>query len=81
MKVYYELDLRTFEAWSGARNTLTTLTSKQIDALEFQMENIFPEHASETEINDFLWFETDTIAQMLGFDDWEVLEKHNKGED
>lgn len=28
---------------------------------------------TETDINDFFWFETDTIADLLGYSDWEAL--------
>lgn len=33
---------------------------------------------SETGLNDFFWFEEDTIANWLGFDSFEELEQHNK---
>lgn len=36
---------------------------------------------SETEINDLFWFEEDTIAQWLGFDDFEALERDHNSED
>ena len=28
---------------------------------------------TETDINDFFWFERDTIADLLGYSDWEAL--------
>lgn len=36
---------------------------------------------SDTTINDLFWFEDDYIAQLLGFKNWEALERHNAGED
>ena len=33
---------------------------------------------TETQLNDILWFETDWIAEMLGFTDWECLERYEK---
>ena len=35
---------------------------------------------SDTEINDLFWFEEDFIAELLGFDNWEALERHNADE-
>lgn len=80
MRVYYELDLVNFEAWGGAEDTLRTLTHDQIRQLESMLEDAFDE-ASETTINDFLWFENDTIAEWLGFDSWEELEHINNGDE
>lgn len=31
-------------------------------------------------INDLFWFEKDFIAQLLGFDSFDALERHNNGE-
>ena len=36
---------------------------------------------SDATINDLFWFEDDYIAQLLGFKNWEALERHNSGED
>jgi hypothetical protein len=80
MRVYYELDLVNFKAWGGAEDTLRTLTHDQIRQLESMLEDAFDE-ASETTINDFLWFENDTIADWLGFDSWEELEHINNGDE
>ena len=33
------------------------------------------------EINNLFWFDEDLIANMLGFGNWEALERHNAGED
>lgn len=74
MKIYSELDLKSFDAWSGAEYTLATLTEHQIEQLECMLEDAYPDGMSDTELNDLLWFERDWIAQMLGFRDWAELE-------
>lgn len=33
------------------------------------------------ELNDFLWFETDVIAEWLGFEDWDALSRRANEED
>lgn len=81
MKITSEISLRNFEGWSGAVDTLSTLTDEQKDSLEAILEEIYPDGMDETGLNDLLWFENDTIAEWLGFDDWEDLERKNSGED
>ena len=85
MTIKTEISLEDFEAWSGARDTLDTLNEK---GLTEQLENILDDEAvsgeegwTDTSLNDFLWFETDTIAEWLGFNDWEELENGESKED
>lgn len=80
MKITKEISLRNFEGWSGAVETLNTLTDDQKDALEAILEELNPDGMDETDLNDFLWFENDTIAEWLGFDDWEDLEREDSEE-
>ena len=77
--MYYktEFDLHKFPAWSGGRDTLETLKEKNlVDEVQAAIEEIYccEESPTDTEINDFLWFERDTIAEWLGFSNWEALE-------
>lgn len=81
MKIYEEIELASFDAWSGARDTMDTLndledvTGEDIFGQLESMIDEFGEGMSAVELNDFLWFETDTIAEWLGYSDWETLEK------
>lgn len=81
MKIYYELDLKNFEAWSGGKDTMTALTYDQIDQLENMLPDVLGDEVDETELNDLLWFERDRIAEWLGFEGWEHLERVNNGEE
>ena len=81
MKITSEISLRNFEGWSGAVDTLNTLTDEQKDALETILEDLYPDGMDETSLNDLLWFENDTIAEWLGFEDWDDLERKNSGEE
>ena len=74
--------LENFAAWAGGKATLDALIEKdvcdQIDELIEQSiggENNIP---TATEINDFLWFEKDYIAQYLGYKDWDAFESGEK---
>lgn len=65
-----EIDsLDQFEAWSGGRDTLNDLTASQRDELLGYLEDAFPDGCTDTELNDFLWFERDTINEWLKLDD------------
>lgn len=81
MKITSEISLRDFEGWSGSVDTLNALTDEQKDDLEAILEELYPDGMDETSLNDLLWFEDDAIAEWLGFEDWEDLERENSGED
>ena len=78
--------LTNFEFWSGAKERTDNLTIDQLDRLDYLLPdamrwNETDNTPSDSEINDLFWFEEDFIAQLLGFDSWEALERHNAGED
>lgn len=76
MRYTVETSLRNFEAWAGAEDTIRTLSENgDIDSVENCLNEIFlEEDPTETEINDILRFETDTIAKWLGYQTWEHYE-------
>ena len=76
MKIITETSLENFEAWSGGRDTLETLIDMDLcERLEYHIENdIFVDGCTDTELNDFLWFERDYIAELLGYRNWDNLE-------
>ena len=66
MKVYKEMDLRDFKFWSGAKSNAETLTDEQLATVQYNLEEIYQDGMSETQINDFFWFDFDTIREWLG---------------
>lgn len=80
MKLYTEKDLIDFDFWSGAKDTVKYLTYKELNQIQSMLEEIYPEGMSETELNDFFWFEEDTIAEWLGYSDFEELMKREESE-
>ena len=80
MKIITETSLERFDAWNGGEDTLDVLIEKDLcDKLEQILEcDVFEDGCTDTELNDFLWFERDTIAEWFGFSSWEALEN---GED
>lgn len=73
MKIYTEESLRNFEFWAGAKDTVKYLTLEELDTIESILEDAYPDGMDETEINDFFWFEEDTIAEWLGYNDFEEI--------
>lgn len=67
MTITYELDLDSFKAWSGAVNTLDRVRREgKCTELEAILEDTYPDGMTETELNDLLWFEADTVYEWLG---------------
>jgi hypothetical protein len=81
MKVYEDIDAQEFrdKAWSGAADTLEDLTDDQIETIFQYLEDTEGEEGmSLTALNDFFWFERDTIADWLGYSDYEQLMKRGE---
>jgi len=65
MKIQKDVNLEDFEAWSGARDTLNQLIKfDKCEVVEDYINEFMPD-ATETEVNEFLWFEDDFIAVEL----------------
>ena len=73
MKIYEEKSLRDFEFWSGAKDTVKYLTLEELDQIEAILEEIYPDGMEDTTVNDIFWFEDDTIAEWLGYNDFEEI--------
>lgn len=65
-KDYNFNDLKN-NSWSGAVDTLETIEeNEKEEELMTLLENTFEDVPTETEVNDFLWFEDDFIFEELG---------------
>lgn len=72
MRIYKDFDANEFEAWSGAVDTLDRILNEgKGEELEELLDEIFPDGAEETEVNDLLWFDADYVFEMLGIADEE----------
>ena len=73
MYVKIEMDYRTLKnnSWSGALDTLKDIEeADKEDELMYLLEEVFADTTpTETEVNDFLWFERDYIYENLGLDE------------
>ena len=67
MKITYELDLETFNAWSGAVDTLDRIQREgKCEELENILEDLYPDGMTETQLNDLLWFDSEQVYEWLG---------------
>ena len=75
MKIYKEDSLSNFEWWSGAVATADRIWEERgtegWNELEAILEDAYPDGMDETELNDLLWFEPDTVYEWLGIGDEE----------
>lgn len=78
MRIYTETTLDSVTYWGGAGDTYMELTEPELEVVEEYLEDAYPEGMHETDLNDFMWFERDFIAELLGYTDWDELEdNHN----
>lgn len=73
MKIWSDDSIRNFNFWSGARDTVDDLFDSDFDILEPILEEYFNGEIEDVDLNDFFWFERDTIASWLGYEDYEEL--------
>ena len=76
MTITYELDLNRFEAWSGAKETLERIQREgKCEELENVLEELYPDGMTETELNDLLWFDSESVYEWLGIRSEAQIEK------
>ena len=76
MTITYDLDLNSFNAWSGAVDTLDRIQREgKCSLLEQILEDIYPDGMTETELNDLLWFDSETVYEWLGIRSEEQIKK------
>lgn len=78
-----EFSVDTFPFWSGAKDTFEDVCkADKMYELQFLIEEMFANNKTpptETEINDFVWFEREFIYDQLGLDENGKL--HDEDED
>ena len=78
MKIYKEESLSNFEWWRGAVTTAQRIWEEQgregFDQLEAILEDAYPDGIDETDLNDLLWFDAETVYEWLGIGDDEENE-------
>lgn len=75
MKIYTETSLVNFEFWSGAKGRVQYLTDDELNTIENELEDLYPDGLSETELNDLFWFEFDWVCSLIGTTEEEVISR------
>lgn len=76
MIIKIDIDLGSFEAWSGAVYTLDRIKEEGLcEQLEAMLEELYPEGMTATELNDLLWFDDEWIFEALDIKDEDVDEE------
>lgn len=66
MTIKSEISLENFQAWSGAVSTLNRIINEgKCNQLEFMLEEMYPDGMTDTELNDLLWHDSDTVFEWL----------------
>ena len=67
MKIVSKISIANFEAWSGGKDTLDRIISEdKCDELEAILEELYPDGMTDTQLNDLLWFEPETVFNWVG---------------
>lgn len=59
--------------WSGAKDRVEVLSDDELDALLVHLEMIFAdrEEVTDTDINDYIWFEDEEWKDAIGLSEYE----------
>ena len=66
MKIISDISLVNFKFWSGGQDTADELTNEQLERVEAELEALYPEGMTDTELNDMFWFDRDTVFEWAG---------------
>lgn len=66
MKITSELNLTNFKFWGGAKNHFFNYS--ELQEIENNLDDLYPEGTTETTINDLFWFEEEFLCECIGLD-------------
>ena len=82
MKVFKEVSISNFKAWSGAKDTQARIIECDKES-EFDqlIEELYPDGIEDTHLNDILWFASEWVYEMLGITEEEEEEEEEYDEE
>lgn len=77
MKIIDEdVDLEDFKAWDGGRDRLDELIEiGTVDKAQAEIEELFPDGITDTQLNDWLWFDVEEQHPEWFNDDWDEMQE------
>ena len=76
----YDADGIRDMVWSGALDRVKCLSDDELNTIISILAEEYPDGIDETELNDFFWFEDETYADWLGWDDVETFWEDHQDE-
>lgn len=75
-----EISLSDFPFWDYAETVASYLTEDEFKMIEDFLNDSYPGGINKTTVNDFFAFDNDTIADWLGYEDFDSLreDRENK---
>ena len=73
MRIYKEVELRNFEFWAGAADRAKLLTEADLETIERNLVELYPDGMDEMNINNIFWFDENFIAEILGFQSFDEI--------
>lgn len=71
-----DMTLEKFDAWSGAKDTKERILAEgKSDDFDSQIEELYPEGLTDTQLNDLLRFDSESVYEWLGITDNENCEE------
>ena len=66
MTIKSEQSLRNFKFWAGAKTAAGKLSDEELDRIEAELEEFYPDGMDETELNDLFWFDFGWVCSIAG---------------
>ena len=68
MIIKREENLIDFEFWGGAKGNAEMLTHEQLEEIEKELEYLYSEGMTETQINELFWFDFAWVCEIIGLE-------------
>lgn len=70
-----DVSLCAFKFWSGGKDRADLLTMYELEDIEQQLEELYPDGMTSTQLNDLFWFDFDWVCSLIGTTEEEVFKR------
>lgn len=76
MTIKSDISLENFNAWSGGKDTLDRIINEgKCGELESMLEDLYPDGMTDTQLNDLLCFDSNTVFEWLGIRTYDQIKE------
>lgn len=68
MKILSEKALRFFDFWGGAEDNAAMLTSEELDRIEIELDELYPDWIDKVDLNDIFRFDFEFVCSLIGLE-------------